>query len=827
MSGTGSFVRRLAICVALGILPACDSVPEQIELRQSALLGANGISADLVIDTQFGSGYCARVIVRNGHPTATTGTWTVGLKLDAAVTYTTWQGVFSGNTGLVTVTPLAQNAAIPPSASTQFGLCANIPTPGLIPILMTVTSDLPVIPGGPVVAEYKFPAAIDAEVSPSYAVELWASFYRPATLVAGRRYPLIVLMHGNHPTCGTGANPRFDDNNQYAVNGTCPANYVVVNNHRGYDYLALDLAGRGYFVVSINTNRGINGTVTTPDDLFIIGPRGRLLLRHLERLSRWNAGTEATPPSLGVDLTNRIDFNQVGLFGHSRGGEGVRFAYNEYRRAGSPWPGLISTPVVFRGVFEIGPTDELVGGQLLNATGTPWNVILPACDWDQRDLPGVRVFDRMMSIAEPTPSFKSFYHVWGTNHNYFNSEWQIADGNPGGNIQGCIDHQELFIPAQFGSPAQRETGRFAAVSFFTANVGADRTPSANALFDTAFALPVPYRVNRGYHPGSFGPGSPSLLLEDFLNASGTSSYNLPNQTGGTITVDHNQASGHDASLRWGFVHDVVPSASTFFQTNFAPAGMGLNLTSYNFLDFRVDRSFTETNPSAVAFRVQLVNSNNTLSGSVASSQFVEIITPPRGGNTLHTARIPLSVFGGAQLGSIRGVRFVFDTPFPGAGSSVFLANIRATRATTGSSSPSAASSSGAVPAGAVAPNLGAVAPNLGVVRPNPVMPAEVPVHRITAGNRIERITVRGADVEIVLATDAFFDLRASNLFLSIGGARSVRASHPDGNLRKVHFLVPRDEFDRLSARDPISVRHATGAGQVWEFGALGTAPVNH
>jgi cellulose binding protein with CBM2 domain len=822
MHGNRSFVRRLAIWVALGILPACGAAPEQIDVRQSGLLGTNGISAELVIDTQWGTGYCARVIVSNGHPTATTGTWSVGLKLDAAVTYTTWQGVFSGNTGAVTVTPLAQNAAIPPSANTQFGLCANIPTPGLIPILMSVASDLPVIPGGPVVAEYKFPAAVDAQVSPNYAVEIWASFYRPATLVAGRRYPLIVLMHGNHPTCGTGANPRLDNNNQYAINGTCPANYVVVNNHRGYDYLALDLAARGYFVVSINTNRGINGDTTTPDDLFIIGPRGRLLLRHLERLSRWNAGTEATPPSLGVSLANRIDFNQVGLFGHSRGGEGVRFAYNEYRRAGSPWPGLIGTPIVFRGVFEIGPTDELVAGQRLNATGTPWNVILPACDWDLRDLPGVNVFDRMMSIVEPTPSFKSFYHVWGTNHNYFNSEWQIADGNSGG-IQGCIDHQELFIPAQFGSPAQRETGRFAAVSFFTANVGAgaDRNPSANALFDTAFALPVSYRVNRGYHPGSFGPGSPSLLLEDFLNASGTSSYNLPNQTGGTITVDHNPASGHDASLRWGFVHDIVPSASTFFQSNFAPTGMGLNLTSYNFLDFRVDRSFTE-NPAAVAFRVQLVNSNNTLSGSVASSQFTEIIPPPRGAATLHTARIPLSVFSGAQLGSVRGVRFVFDTPFPGAGSGVFLGNIRATRATTTapSGSSSLAAAPGAAPAGAVASSLGTARPQ------NPMIWAAAPLRRVTAGNRIERITARGADVEIVLATDEFFDLRASNLVLSIGGARSVRSSHPDGDLRKVHFLVPRAEFDALSARDAISVRHATGAGQVWEFGALDKAPLD-
>src|SRR6185369_8679542 len=128
----------------------------------------------------------------------------------------------------------------------------------------------------------------------------------------------------------------------------------------------------------------------------------------------------------------------------------------------------------------------------------------------------------------------------------------IADANSGG-ITGCIDHQPLFDPAQFGSPAQRETGRFAAVSFFTANVGATRDLPANALFDTAFALPVSYRVNRGYHPG--GGQTASLVLEDFINPSGTSSYGLPNETGGVIVVDHNQASGHDVNQRAAFIHD--------------------------------------------------------------------------------------------------------------------------------------------------------------------------------------------------------------------------------------------------------------------------------
>jgi len=60
----------------------------------------------------------------------------------------------------------------------------------------------------------------------------------------------------------------------------------------------------------------------------------------------------------------------------------------------------------------------------------------------------------MLNVPEPAANFKSFYHVFGANHNYYNSEWQIADAGGGGTITGCIDHTPLFNPAEFGSPAQ-------------------------------------------------------------------------------------------------------------------------------------------------------------------------------------------------------------------------------------------------------------------------------------------------------------------------------------------------------------------------------------
>jgi len=97
---------------------------EQIGVSAAALQGPNGIQADLVTDSEWGQGYCVRVVVRNRHPSATTRTWSVGLDLGSSTTFATWDGAFSANTGVVTVTP-RHNAAIAPSGSTQFGFCSR------------------------------------------------------------------------------------------------------------------------------------------------------------------------------------------------------------------------------------------------------------------------------------------------------------------------------------------------------------------------------------------------------------------------------------------------------------------------------------------------------------------------------------------------------------------------------------------------------------------------------------------------------------------------------------------------------------------------------
>jgi len=112
--------------------------------------------------------------------------------------------------------------------------------------------------------------------------EVWAKIFYPRDIKnLTEKLPLIMMLHGQHSTCGTGSNPRKDYNNDYAETGTCPPGYIVVPNHEGYNYLAENLTSWGYIVVSINTNRGINTSDRVADAKLA---RGKMLLKHLSLL---------------------------------------------------------------------------------------------------------------------------------------------------------------------------------------------------------------------------------------------------------------------------------------------------------------------------------------------------------------------------------------------------------------------------------------------------------------------------------------------------------------------------------------------------------------
>jgi len=655
-------------------------------------------------------------------------------------------------------------------------------------------------------SEYKLPASVDPDVLGDRVTELWARVYRPITLQSGVRYPVLLFLHGNHWTCGHGSNPRIDDNTEYTTDGMCPPGYVVAPSHNGYTYLATQLASNGYIVVSVNANRGINAGVGVADDWGLNLARGRLLLKHLTMLSEWDRGVSATPASLAVDLTNHLDFSQVGLLGHSRGGEGARAAYNQYFDAGSPWPARIVTPVTFRGIFEIGPVDGQTS-RVLDMRDTRWSVLLPMCDGDVSDLEGMQPFDRALSFtSESNPSFKATLTAWGTNHNYYNTEWQQSDSS------GCsgAGNPPLFSsgPDISGSPAQRQVSSILATAFFLGSVGSGRDPNQNAIFDPSNPLPSALtavtRVDRGFTPTP--DASVTLRLEDFVNATGTSTFGQANDASG-VTVSHQSLPEHDPALRGGLLSWTSSGTNTFFQTNFAPLGSSISLTPYSTLELRVDLASSSLNVTPTTdFSVQLVNAQNHTSVARRISQFVNL-TGPAGGpygphSMLQTARIPLLAFG-MPLSAIRGVRLLFNVTPTGA---LYVANIRATTsANTFALGSSSSANASPTPAPAPSPTL-------------PAMPRTIASGRIVsiAPTVAAQSVSGGTDIEIESSTS--FPVIDDLLVLHVGSVNVGLSRYPDpSDMQRLVFTLSAQQFAAVRTGDPVTV---SGGGTLWQLGTL-------
>lgn len=522
-------------------------------------------------------------------------------------------------------------------------------------------------------AEYKLPAAVDADVLAGRTTELWARVYRPATLDAGP-YPIVVILHGNHATCGRGSSPRIDDRVDYTSSGSCPAGYVVTPNHAGYAYLAEKLASWGIIAVSINANRGINAASGTSGDSGLNLARGRLVLKHLQKLSEWNKNG-GTPSSLGVELKDRIDFGQVGLIGHSRGGEGVRAAYNLYRDSGSAWPARILSPVAIRVISEIAPVDGQTS-RVLNADGTTWSVLLPLCDGDVSNLQGIKPFDRMMrTSSEAPPKQKAAIAVWGANHNFYNTEWQVSDSSR------CVAQTPLFLSG-IGSLPQQSTAAHPVLALMRGNLGGAADAAFNRLFTSRFALPAVLSavtpIERSFQDSA--ASSVGIVLDDFDKPTGTSSAGAANEASG-VTVAHGTVGNrHDPGQRAAALTWTRAGASTYFQSNFTAAGAGRDVSSYAFVNLRAARQVSTQNPAtptATSFKIQLVDADGKLSDAVALSAHMRLTGPVGGpGGThvlLQSAQIPLASFGTFALTKIRGVRLTFDETASGA---IYVSNLR-------------------------------------------------------------------------------------------------------------------------------------------------------
>ncbi len=243
---------------------------------------------------------------------------------------------------------------------------------------------------------YEYPIAYDTELTPSsnnLTTQIRGQVYFPNSTMSHIKsiFPILIFVPGKHADCRLPVFPGYPalDINATDSWGHCPNNMNKVPSHLGFDYLSKYFASYGYIVVAIDVIL-INNKWGIPGDQTLNFIRARLVLKTLQKMKEWNSDAIISKQVLdGVDLSGQFDFTQIGLMGHSRGGEGVRNAYNMLMESKGTsdaplWrqrlPGMI-----IRAILEIAPMYYGQDGVKLAVDNIPWAMIVAGCEDDEID----------------------------------------------------------------------------------------------------------------------------------------------------------------------------------------------------------------------------------------------------------------------------------------------------------------------------------------------------------------------------------------------------------------------------------------------------------
>ena len=269
---------------------------------------------------------------------------------------------------------------------------------------------------------YEFEPEIDEQVFPKEALinanisipemQVRGILYTPEIIQSKTKLPLVILIHGNHQIC--------DPIATLFAPPLCPVGDVEARSDLGYEYLAKELVSRGSVVLSPNLNRNLNVNMNLR---FAWDPliRANLVVKTLRQMKKWKG--ISTSSGRNVSLGEIVDFENIGLMGHSRGGEATRYLNAILPRH--------ITNAKIKGIFEVGSIDASKGSAVNNITatidGAPWIGIAGSCDGDVADLSVASVFERGQNTSSPFR--RSLLVVAGANHNYFNSKWLLDDAS--------------------------------------------------------------------------------------------------------------------------------------------------------------------------------------------------------------------------------------------------------------------------------------------------------------------------------------------------------------------------------------------------------------
>jgi dienelactone hydrolase len=244
-------------------------------------------------------------------------------------------------------------------------------------------------------------------------------------------FPLVLIVHGNHNM------KDYSD--------------------PGYGYLGELMASRGYIFASVDMNF-INGGLRGEND-----GRGILLLEHLKVWKGFNE--EAGNPFQG-----KVDFNQIALIGHSRGGEAVAHAAAFNRLSRYPDDANVKLDYGFplKSIIAIAPVDGQYkpSEKFQPVENVNYLVFHGSHDGDVSVFHGLRQYQRV-KFTDGQPHFKAAVYVYRANHGQWNSVWNNHDNGPrSGRI---LDLRGLLAPEE-----QREFGKLYISAFLDATLKSDK-----------------------------------------------------------------------------------------------------------------------------------------------------------------------------------------------------------------------------------------------------------------------------------------------------------------------------------------------------------------
>lgn len=505
----------------------------------------------------------------------------------------------------------------------------------------------------------------------------------PSDMSRGK-FPLVMFVHGDHDSCYTSAGQA--QKNMWP----CEPGWLPIPSYRGYDYLAKILASHGYIVASISVN-GVSAATATPDI------RGALLHHHLNLWREFNSSGGF--PGNGSLFVGKVDLSNVGLMGHSKGGETVAFEVDSNQSA--------MDPLGIRAVLFIAPMNKY--RKLIKDVHL--GVLLSYCDYDVRDLQGIHYYDDARYSSDTDKTSKHTFLLMGGNHNFYNTVW-----TPGLFPAGTSDDWPLMFHRATGSTPvpfdatdphcnsneqrltatqQRGAATAFADAFFRAYLGGEKQFFSILSGDTMPQSTRALRIFTSYHApmdkrldvnrldskareltNTLGGGvlSSGLIVNNICGSTVGDAQCLPSedpvrQPHTKYSSDSNRLGLSQLLLQW--------SSSGGWYENQLPSG-ARDVRVFDQMQFRAGVDFINSPPGqAQDFRVELHDGAGRIAHVRVSSYSKALFYPPgdrslfvsflgsEGHPTpkllLNTVRIPLRAFASrVNLSDIRAIRFVFD-----------------------------------------------------------------------------------------------------------------------------------------------------------------------